>query len=201
MGIMKKKLIFGIALMLLLAGVGITYATSSASASVTITAGGVGGVKADVDNIAAVADTIKLKHSTGADAPYTHVAPDWSPVENEAGTVTAGDLYYVDCVGYTGDIQVTVYLTNPGALLKDYTYLNMQINVWEGDSPGPWAQATLADGSAIGTQFITPLNGYYTFLLSGNTHYVISIDDGSFLCKDIDADGGDLSPDFYIDIR
>jgi hypothetical protein len=154
---------------------------------------------------AAIADT-KLRYSTGAGpVNYVNVPPAWSPVIEDPGSITAGDLYYVDTIGYDGDVVATLYISNADALSKDYAYLNMQVNVWELTHTMPadtWssAQATYADGTAIGTVYLTLENGFITFVLEGNSHYAISIDGGNFYCVDTDAADGELSPDFYLEV-
>jgi hypothetical protein len=197
---MNKKVIFIIALVLLFAATAITFAVTSATTTVTISAAGISGDPSSVKTLDDVGDTIKLKYSTGGSEPYTHVAPSWSPVVGETGAVTAGDVYYIDTTDYLGDILVTVFLTNTDELIKDYSYLNLQINVWAGTS-GDWDQSNMADGSSIGTVYLTLTGGYATFILSGNTEYCIAVDDGNYYCIDTDAAGGSLSPDFYLDTK
>jgi hypothetical protein len=197
---MKKKIIFALVALLLLGGTAITFSQNSASASVSIAAGGNGGEISTVKNVTdANADT-KLKYSTGTEAPYTGVSASWSPVVNTAGSVTHGDLYYVDTTGYTGDVLVTVYLTNAGMLVKDYTYLNFQVNVWSGTS-GAWIQGARADDSPIGSVYLNQINGSVSMVLLGDTKYCITIDGGSYYCISTSAAGGSLSPAFYIEVK
>jgi hypothetical protein len=200
---MKKGLIFLIALLVLLSVTAITFARNTATTSVSITAAGVGGdgeAATDASGIATVDDGIELQYSTGGAHPYAHVAPTWEPVIEQPGPITAGDLYYFNTTGYTGDILVTLYVTNPYELSKNYSYLNMQVNVRSGTS-GAWVQSTLANGDAIGTVYLTLVNGKLTFILSGNTYYDISIDSGTYYPVDVDATGGALSPEFYLEIQ
>jgi hypothetical protein len=197
---MKKKVIFAVALVLLFASTAITFAVTSATTTATITAAGIGGDASSVKTLADVGGNIKLKYSTGDDAPYTHVAPKWTPVVEEAGAVTPGDIYYIDTSDYLGDVLVTVFFTNTDELIKDYSFLNLQVNVWTGTT-GDWAQSNRADSAEIGTVFLTLTGGYTTFILNGNSEYCISIDDGNYFCIDTDATGGSLSPDFFIEVQ
>jgi hypothetical protein len=199
---MKKGMIFIIALLVLLSATAVTFARNTATTAVSITQAGSGGggeAAQNVSGIATVPDTIKLKYSTGTDN-YTHVAPSWDPVNEQAGSIKPGDIYYFDTTGYTGDILVTVYVTNPYELAKDYSYLDMQVNIRSGSS-GAWLQSKLADGTAIGTVYLTLVNGKLTFLLNGGTHYDISIDSGTYYPIDTNATGGSLSPAFYLEIQ
>ena len=206
---MKKGLIFAIALVVLLSATVITFARNTATESVSITAAGVGGFAAgNAQGASQAVATVKLKHSSGGSAPYTNVAPTWSPVVGQAGSITAGDIYYLDCSAYLGDVMVTINLTNPSALAKDYSYLNLLVNVWSGGA-GTWTtQATNSDGSAIYSvgppvieSFLNIINGNVTFILAGGTHYCITIDSGDYYCIDTNAIGGSLSPDFYLEIK
>ena len=197
---MGRKTIFITAVLLLFAVSAIVFAQTTSATTVTISAGGVSGELATTKSLATVGTAIKLKHATGDSAPYTQVGPSWSPVASATGSVTAGDLYAIDTTGYTGDILVTVYLTNGNALSKDYSYMNLQLNVWSGTS-GAWIQAPLADASPIGTVYLTLNNGYASFLLNGNKIYDISVDGGSYYCISTSAVGGSLSPTFYVEVK
>jgi hypothetical protein len=201
---MKKKLVFiGLALILVV-GTTLTFATNSLAATVNITADSsdpaiaqsVGGAGGD-----GVANTVKLQYSTGANSPFTHVSPTWSPSKKKAGTISAGDVYYVDCTGNAADVRVTIYLTNSGKLAKDYTYLNMKINVRGGESED-WTQATTVDDSIDATDYLTFDRGEISFILAGSTYYDIMIDSGDFFCANTLVDAThDLSPEFYINIE
>ncbi|HSW58947.1 MAG TPA: hypothetical protein VLH15_11115 [Dehalococcoidales bacterium] len=200
---MKKGFLFFIALMVLLSATAITFARNTATTTVSISAAGAsasGNVATNVSGISGVANNIKLQYSTGAAAPFTHVAPTWNPVITQPGSITAGDLYYFNSTGYAGDMLVTVYITNPSELSQNYSYLNLEINIRSGGS-GAWVQSTLADGSPIGTVYLTLVNGFTSFILSGNTAYNISIDGGNYYCIDTDAAGGSLSPSFYLEVQ
>ena len=201
---MKKKLMFAIAAILLITGTTLTFAHSSTAATVSITAA----VTGDPSNVQSVGGagndgvptTVKLKHSSGGTSPYTHVPPTWAPVKNQAGSITSGDVYYVDASTYTGDIRVTVYLINTGLLAKDYTYLNMELNVWAGSS-ATWVQATPVNDTGNATGYLTLDNGAVSFVLQGSTHYCFSIEGGAYYCIDTTVDGThDLSPQYYMNV-
>ena len=141
---------------------------------------------------------MQFKYSGGNTTTPTATDPSWTPIVNAAGDITAGDLFYVNTTGNSGDLVVELSLTNPEALKKNYAYILLLINVYSGGE-GSWAQATRADSSAIGTVYLTLTNGYVSFILDGDIEYVITIDGGSFFCIDTNASGGSLSPAFYIE--
>jgi hypothetical protein len=197
---MKKVLVFAIAVLLLVSATAVAFARNTSTTAVSISAGGISGAASTSLTALDAGDTvIKYKYSTGA-GPYVFHAPSWAPIADQAGIVTAGDVYYLDTTGYTGDILVTIYITNTAALQKDYSLLLLQANVWNGTT-GAFTQATYADGTAIGTVYLSIVNGAASFILNGNTEYCFTIDGGSYYCIDTDAAGGSLSPSFYLEVQ
>jgi hypothetical protein len=198
---MKKKMIFAIALLVLLASTAIAFAQTTATTAISIQAGSSSGGAAVIKTLNQLDDETGLKYSTGSHGNFTSIAPSWDPVVEHAGAVTPGDLYYIDCGDYQGDVLVTLHLTNASELSVDYSYLDVRVGVYEGDGDtGNWDAATEADNSTIGTVYLTFINGQTTFILHGNTQYCISIDGGDYYCIDTDADGGSLDPKFYLDV-
>lgn len=207
-----KKLIAIVAVAILVAVSAVTFASTSGTSSVSISAGGVSGDLASVT--AAGSATSFLKYGTytaGSTTKYRN--PAWSPVANSAGSIsTTGDLYSVDTTGNTGNVLVTIYLDNPNALAKNYTYLNLKVNIWKKGASyvaptvgsagtNGWEQATLSGGTAIGTVYLTMSNGYTSFILAGDAEYDITVDGGSYFCISTDTSGGgSLSPSFYVTV-
>jgi hypothetical protein len=202
---MNKKLVFSLAAVLLVAVTTLTFAHTSSAATVSIT-----GATTDASNVV-LANTLttKLPNSTGSGPSYSQTAPTWTPVVNVAGSITAGDVYDIDTAtsAYAGDIRATVYLTNSGLLEKDYTYLNMKVDVYIKGTGGSWTLATTinpldASDHSDATDYLTLDKGTASFILQGNSEYCISIDGGSYYCFDTTADAThSVSPDFYLDVK
>jgi hypothetical protein len=192
---MRKKLIFAAAVLLLFAATAVTFARDTATTSVSISAVGVSGTGNAVADLYGLQDV-----PTGIELEYGNTAPLWSPVIEQPGSITAGDIYYFNTTDYLGDVMMSLHITNPEELSQNYSYLFMQVNVRNGTS-GSWAQSTRADGSEIGAVYLSLNNGYVSFVLSGDTEYSIAIDGGTFYCIDTDADGGSLSPDYYLEVK
>ena len=77
-----------------------------------------------------------------------------------SGDVPAGGLYDITpAPGFTGDMQVTVYLVNSAALLKAYNYLNVQIVLTD----------SVEAGETPDYRVISPENGVVTFTIEGGT--------------------------------
>ena len=123
---MKKILFLAITLLVGLGSV-ISFATTSGTGTINPTVGGVSG-----GGIAAVTAS-------------TSGQPSWSPISQAVGSITAGNLYEIDTTGsnpYSGDMLVTLYLTNPDQMVSSYTYLTPQVNIK--------ALASQATGEAVG---------------------------------------------------
>jgi hypothetical protein len=197
---MKKNLIFAIALLMLFASTTVSYAMSSNTTSTSISASGIGDAACAVKTLSDVDEDVKLRYSQGTAAPYSNVAPLWKPVVGETGAISPGDLYYLKSSNFSGNILVKIYLTNTAALIKNYTYLNLKINVWTRTADS-WVQAKLADGSKFEPLYLSLTGADISFVLPGNAQYCISIDGGNYYCIDTDAAGGSLSPEYFIDTQ
>ena len=117
---MKKKFYLAVALVAALAFTGVTYAQVTTTTSVGVSAAGVAGAFVNV--------------KTPSTAGFTNLKwqqnPSWSPIENVSSRIAAGDVYHIDTTNYSGDIRVTLRVTNVPELASNYSYLNMQATVW-----------------------------------------------------------------------
>jgi hypothetical protein len=180
---MKRKLYLMVALLaaLVVTGSSFAYTQTSDSVSTSVSAGSFA--------------TVDGWDSTDTWGKYDTL-PSWTPVEGTAGSVEAGDLYYItNPSGYTGNLLIMLYVTNVGDLADCYSYLNMQVQAYDYDSSANSYTSKSLD------LYLTLSNGYVSFILpqASGDGYVITIDGGSWYC--FDADGGSLSPSFYIDVR
>jgi hypothetical protein len=148
--------------------------------------------------------------------------PTWTPVVNSNHTITGGDVYLVDIEDYTGNVLVTLFVTNPDELAIDYTYLNQVINVYAlcdittdtqcaAAAPyaaltdnGVWGQSTDAAGNNVSTEvdYLSLSSGYVTFILKGGYEYAFTVDGGvgytiagTTTCT---PGNGCLSPDYFL---
>jgi hypothetical protein len=178
---MTRRIYLIIALVVALVVAGGTFAYTQTSSSVT----------ASVSSNSFATVTA----ASGGEAWAKHDGvPSWTPLEGSAGSVTAGDLYYIDPGDYAGDLLIMLYITNAGDLSSAYSYLNLEVQVWDYDAdPEGWTSESV-------DYFLTLSNGYVAFILSapGGDGYVVTIDDGSWYCID---GTGTLAPTFFIDVR
>ena len=116
------------------------------------------------------------------------------------GGVTSGDLFYIDATDSATDFTVTLYITNAEELSHCYRYLILEVGVYVESEAGEWVRASGYDSEPAPETFITLRNGYVSFSLYGYARYKITIDGGSFYCLTAAADGGTLSPKFYLTV-
>ncbi|MBS7631259.1 hypothetical protein KEJ47_06760 [Candidatus Bathyarchaeota archaeon] len=77
---------------------GATWTQQSSGGSISVSAGGISGGLAEVEN-------------------YSTSLPDWDPIENAVGSVTAGNLSKIH-VADIGRYMVTVFLTDVDELIQ-----------------------------------------------------------------------------------
>jgi len=125
--------------------------------------------------------------------------PGWQAFGKAIGGVnTAGDLFYVDADEYPADILVTLYITNTHELSRCYNYLILKVGVYVEGNTDEWTAASSYDSQPVPDTFITMRNGRVSFTLPGDAKYKVTIDSGCFLCTTSSADGGSVSPQFYL---
>jgi hypothetical protein len=179
----KRQVFFILSLIIAIAGTAVSYATTSETTGITVLAGSSSSVLAASHN----ETTPDI-----ADGNNYGDNPSWSPVANSTGSIGAGDLYIINLP--TGeDRRLTLYLNNPEKLSKAYSYLNMNITVYEANdnaNPTSWLNPKNA--------YLSLTNGYISFDLTGGKKYSISVDGGSFYCMTTDET---LAPSFFAELR
>jgi len=116
------------------------------------------------------------------------------------GGVTPGELFYIDATDSATDFTVTLYITNAEELSHCYRYFIQEVGVYVESDTGKWVRVSGYDSEPTLETFITLRNGYVSFSLYGYARYKITIDGGSFYCLTAAADGGTLSPKFYLTV-
>jgi len=125
--------------------------------------------------------------------------PSWQAYGKAIGGVNnAGDLFYVDAEESPADVLVTLYITNTHELSRCYNYLILKVGVYVEDNTDEWTVASLYDNQPVPDTFITMRSGQVSFTLPGDAKYKVTIDSGSFRCSTTRADGGSVSPKFYL---
>ncbi len=170
---MKKRLIFALLAMLLLAPWPVAYA---------------------YDNTKAGTGAVQIE------AAQPSAAPSWKAYGGAIGGVsTPGDLFYIDTTGSTADISTTLYLTNSDELIHQYRYLILRVGVYSQTGVNQWSKAARVSGEALPDTYITMQTGKVDFTLPGDARYKVTIDGGSFYASRNTKDGS--SPQFYLTVE
>ena len=164
---MKKRLLFILAALALLAPWPIVYAYDEVSAAETPMA------------VAA------------ADAA---AAPKLEGYGNAIGSVTPGDLFYLETGERQMDVPVTLYIVNLDELVACYRYLNLNVGVYFQGEDGDWREITAGNGEPLPDIYITMQSGQASFTLPAGARYRICIDKGCFYSYGT----GSAAPSFYL---
>jgi len=128
--------------------------------------------------------------------------PTWNAFGKAIGGVdTPGDLFYIDATDSQIDIQVNLYITNAQELSHCYRYLILNVGIYVESDAGEWNKAAQWNGEPTADTFITLRNGQVSFTLSGGAKYKVTVDSGCFNCLTTNADGGSISPQFYLEVE
>ncbi|OGO00578.1 MAG: hypothetical protein A2Y90_01710 [Chloroflexi bacterium RBG_13_52_12] len=127
-------------------------------------------------------------------------APSATFYGNAIGSVTPGDLFYVDSVNSTPDISVNLYITNADQLIHYLRYLTLKVAVYCQNPEGQWERLLLTDGSAYPDTFLTLRNGLVTFNLPGAARYKVAVESGCFYCLSFRSNGEEIMPLFYLEL-
>ena len=120
-----------------------------------------------------------LRQPTGGQ--YTRCTQVYAEVSFDApslsGNTPTGDLFEViEHSGYSGDLQVRVYLTNTGSLQKAYDYLNMELYLEDSEEAGEtpnYQLLTLENGVATFT-LKDPISNSHTLSVTGGNYTLTS---------------------------
>lgn len=207
----RRFLMLGVATLAVLGTVlGISFTADTGTTSLSVTGGG-GGGKLVYPVKQASGDTMPTGALNGHDLQYgtpvasnltgTAIRPSWSASAGVPGSVdTAGDMAVIDgtttSAGGASNIQLTIYVTNLGALGGDYTSWAWPISVYSTtDGGATWGLVSSS------SQFITHTLGFLSYSLptgSGQYYDVVMDQGGSFYCvATTDDSTHSLSPDFY----
>ncbi len=133
-----------------------------------------------------------------AESPAT---PEITIFGNAIGGVTPGDLFYVDATDSSGDILISLYITNADVLITYLRYLNLKVAVYCEDENGRWSKTSLRDGHLPADTYLTLHNSPVNITLPGYARYKIAIDSGCYYCINAATGGDNISPQFYLTVE
>ena len=133
--------------------------------------------------------------------------PTWSPSVGSTSSITGGNYFLINLQGVatTDSALVEIFLTNPDALVKNYTFLHRLMNVQvlcessgcpndPGTTPfsisgtnGVWQDAVDAAGTKVSEtpDYLTLTNARQAFILLGGYTYALTIDGGTLFTIDV----------------
>jgi hypothetical protein len=142
-------------------------------------------------------NTAQLNGSTSAGPEITPALQADAPAAifygSAIGTITPGDLFYINAADIAVDMAFTLYLSNTDQLIPYLAYLNMEIAVYHEITPGQWERVTLPG------LLLTMRNGLVIFSLPGLANYKVAIDGGCFNSHPGKADAENAIPSFYLE--
>ncbi len=158
----SRKPLFVTALLLALAITGGLFAYTWTTASVTIAV------------TTATSDFASITGNTTGGA-----AMDYQPFGRYRGNIPAGTLFNTTpTTGYSGDLEVTVYLANPDELTQNYRFWMLRLELEDGTGTNVDAQG--------GTQVLSLNNGQASFYwpssnYTAGTEYYVKATGGSYI--------------------
>lgn len=166
-----------------------------------------------VANVSGCSTTCSTSNPATSSTLASDTLPSWSPTQSTAGNVTtAGDIAVIDATQSTGNVIVSLYVTNLAALSDDYSSFAFPVDVYRSQgsadpsAPSSWTQASAIVSSSPFSSFLTDTTGVLTFSLPAGYYYDLTMDSasqgfgggGSYYCISTTAAGGSLSPAFFV---
>lgn len=194
----------------LLAATGFAFLQTNGSATTSIQAGGISGAANEFADVVTSGAPPTAFTNWAASNSSTAQAAVWQPVVGQVVPVkTPGDVGIIDATGTTGNVLVTLVLSNAASLSADYSYVNLPIVLKQCtlvSTTCTW-NAVTADANSqpigdSGVEYLTLSNGYLSFLVAGGSYYEVTIPTGgSFYTISTGASGGTLSPSYLINVQ
>ncbi len=154
---------------------------------------------------------VDYAHGAGGDIPEdspvliqvaeASAMPGWQTYGKAIGGIdTPGDLFYFDTTERDGNITASLCIVNTQQLSRCYGYLVLRVGAYMQNSTGGWEQAARNNGGPVPETCLTLRNGRVSFALPGGAKYKLTIDGGSFYCRETGAYGGSISPRFSLTV-
>jgi hypothetical protein len=129
-------------------------------------------------------------------------APEATFLGHAFGSVTPGDLFYIDATGSPHDMAVSLYITNADELTRYLRYLILRVTVYAASEDGQWRPAPLRFGPLKESDiYLTLQNSPVKFIAPGDARYKVRIDSGSYYCLPAGAKRDNERPKFYLTVE
>ena len=129
------------------------------------------------------------------------MAPQENIYGHSIGSVTSGDLFYIDAADSSQDILASLYITNAPELTPYLRYLILKVTIYYEDENGGWEKTTPTGTNPDADIFLTLRSGPVTLNLPGLARYKIAVESGSYYCIKANKSGNNISPEFYLTIE
>jgi hypothetical protein len=140
--------------------------------------------------------TIRVEAADGA------AAPEAVFLGLAFGSVTPGDLFYIDATGIHDDIAASLYLTNAPELTHYLRYFILKVSVYPEREDGVQPKTPSHDRmSPESGTYLTMQNSPVKFSLPGGSRYKVRIDSGSYYCLPAGAGRSYEPPHFYLTVE
>ncbi|MCJ7604747.1 MAG: hypothetical protein MUO19_01775 [Dehalococcoidales bacterium] len=124
-------------------------------------------------------------------------APHLEVFGNAIGSVTPGDLFLIDSSNITMDTSFILFFTNVDEMVRSFRYMNLAIGIYADTGDGNWEQVA-PYGEGTNELYLTMRTGSTEFILTGYSRYKITIDRGCFYSYPMRADIPVAIPEFYL---
>lgn len=131
-------------------------------------------------------------------APAT--TPHLKAFGNAVGSVTPGDLFFIETANTSADIPVTLHITNVDDLVHAYRYMNLNIGIYAEKDSGQWEKISTGEEGALPNTYITMHSGVASFTLPGYSRYKITIDRGCFYRYGTNVGAEAVLPAFFLSL-
>jgi hypothetical protein len=113
------------------------------------------------------------------------------------GSITPGDLFYIDAVNSQADATLNLYITNTDELTHYLRYLTLRVMIYIEDGNGQWT-IQQSGFEEFPETYLTLQNSPASFTLPGGARYKISIISGCYYCLSTGNSGDNITPRFYL---
>ena len=126
-------------------------------------------------------------------------APEATFIGYAFGSITPGDLFYIDATGSRDDMVINLYITNGDELARYLRYLILRVALYSANEDGQWLPAPVRfDILKESDTYLTLQNSPAKFTAPGNARYKVRIDSGSYYCLPAGARPDNGPPEFYL---
>jgi hypothetical protein len=151
---------------------------------------------------------VAYAHDAGAGGQETvHITvsepdarPGWKAFGKAIGSVTPGDIFYIDSTNSPVDRHLTLHLTNAGEMVHCYRYMVLNIGIYVLNGADQWEKAKTDPAGMRQEYYLSLRTGQISFMLQGDAQYKLTIDGGCFYCF-MASDAGGISPELYLAVE